>query len=171
MRRIIKIEEIDYDDFVYDFSIDKFEKFYANNILCHNTDSIITRKEVIDSKILGKLKLEKIIKNGLIIKPKLYFLNDEIKSKGVPIPRDVDKGKEFIKREKLKDNLLKGKMINYSKFIKIKEGITRDIKVNSIILASKKLSLEDNKRNWKGKFFNPDELQESIPLEIKENEE
>ena len=31
---------IDYDDYVYDFEVDENHNFLANNILCHNTDSI-----------------------------------------------------------------------------------------------------------------------------------
>jgi hypothetical protein len=124
-----------------------------------DTDSLITKETYKDSKELGELKLEKKIKKGIIIKPKLYFCDDEIKSKGVPIPKDV-KGKI-----RLKKHILEGKTLHYKKFIKVKEGITRDIKVNSVIVQSKNIDLKDTKREWKGEF-SAFELQDSEPIKI-----
>jgi hypothetical protein len=125
-----------------------------------DTDSVISRKEVKDSKELGELKLEKTIKELFLIKPKLYFLDDELKCKGVPIPKDIKN------KNRLKKNILDGKEVKYRKFIKTKEGITRNIKVNSIITQIKKINLEDDKRVW-SKKFNKNELQESEPICIK----
>lgn len=130
-----------------------------------DTDSIITEKKVSDSKILGELKLEKMINIGLIIKPKLYFPDDEIKSKGVPIPKDDNLAIRYKKIKKLKRNILDHKPIHYRKFIKIKEGIRRNIKVNSVIITTKHINLEDTKRVWKGKF-NENILEDSEPIEI-----
>lgn len=39
LARIKNIKTSYIDDYVYDFSVDKYERFYANNILVHNTDS------------------------------------------------------------------------------------------------------------------------------------
>lgn len=38
-RGIIKVEEIQYDDYVYDIEVGNTHMFFANNILVHNTDS------------------------------------------------------------------------------------------------------------------------------------
>lgn len=38
-RRIVKIEKIEYDDYVYDLCIPETQRFICNNILVHNTDS------------------------------------------------------------------------------------------------------------------------------------
>lgn len=111
-----------------------------------DTDSVITRKEVIDSNKLGELKLEKTIKEGIIIKPKLYFIDNEIKCKGVPIPKTESE------REILKKKILNGEFIKYKKFVKIKEAITRNIKVNSIIVMEKRINLNDDKRSWRNNF-------------------
>lgn len=128
-----------------------------------DTDSIVTKKEVIDNKELGELKLEKMVHNGIIVKPKLYFFDGEIKAKGLPIPKDAKS------RQKLILKILQGKVIKYDKFVKVKEGIGRDIKVNSILLVSKHVDLEDSKRLW-SKNFNKECLQDSEPIEIKESD-
>lgn len=125
-----------------------------------DTDSLITKKKYKDSKELGELKLEKVVKNGIIIKPKLYFCDDEIKSKGVPIPKN-QRGKERLKKQ-----ILSKKTLHYKKFIKVKEGINRNIKVNSVIVQSKEIDLEDNKRVWVGEF-DAHKLQDSEPIEVK----
>lgn len=39
-KRIQKIEEIKYNDYVYDLSVPETNKFFANDILVHNTDSM-----------------------------------------------------------------------------------------------------------------------------------
>ena len=39
--KIKRVEEIDYDGWVYDFEVDKHHNFVANNILCHNTIQMI----------------------------------------------------------------------------------------------------------------------------------
>lgn len=125
-----------------------------------DTDSIITSKEVKDSKELGELKLEKIIREGIIIKPKLYICDDELKAKGIPIPKD--------KKDKLRliNKILKREEIFYQKFTKIKEAINRNIKVNSIQVVSKHLDLEDTKREWKNEYFNEEILEDSEPIKI-----
>lgn len=40
--KIAKIEEIEYDDYVYDLEVDDAHTFLANDIFVHNTDSIFT---------------------------------------------------------------------------------------------------------------------------------
>ena len=40
LAKVIKIEEIKYDDYVYDIEVENVHRFFANNVLVHNTDSI-----------------------------------------------------------------------------------------------------------------------------------
>lgn len=125
-----------------------------------DTDSLITTSKIADSKKLGELKLEENVYGAIIIKPKMYFLNEKIKIKGIRIPKD----KKHI--ERLKYNLVNGKTIRYEKFVKMKEGAKRGLKINSIIVIEKHVDLEDTKRDWGGKKFNPYELADSEPLRI-----
>jgi hypothetical protein len=127
-----------------------------------DTDSIFTKKKVATGKKLGELKLEETITEGIIIKPKSYFINQKVKFKGLKIPKDQ---KHLIR---LKKNILSGKTARYEKFVKMKEGLKRNLRINSIEIIEKNVDLEDTKRDWKNKKFSPYELQDSEPLEIKE---
>lgn len=134
-------------------------------ILKHNpyyvdTDSVYTDDVIEDKKELGALKIEKILYQCIFIKPKLYFADNEIKAKGLPIPKTQ---REIMR---LKQKILGGRDVNYNKFVKTKEGIKRNIKVNSILLTSKTIDLEDSKRIWENPF-SVLELQDSEPIEIK----
>jgi DNA polymerase I len=40
LSRVVKIESIQYDDYVYDLEVEDTHRFFANGILAHNTDSI-----------------------------------------------------------------------------------------------------------------------------------
>jgi len=125
-----------------------------------DTDSIITRKRFKNSKELGELKLEYTIKKGIIIKPKMYYI--EYDNKNVCKIKGVGRrlcGKEFIK-------LTVTKEVHYKKFVKFKEAIRRDLLPNQIIDVVKHFNLEDDKRNWGTKIFSIKELQYSIPLNM-----
>lgn len=135
--------------------IEKLQPVYVD------TDSCITKIKIDDSKKLGEMKLEEYINTGMIIKPKMYFNNEKVKIKGVRIP------KEERKLLRLKNNIINNKPVKYEKFIRMKEGVKRNIKINRIVVIEKHINLEDDKRNWNGKNFNPNELQESEPLCIK----
>lgn len=138
-------------------------KYIEESCPCYvDTDSLFTTKSISTSNVLGDMKLEEDIKTGIVIKPKSYFLNDKIKFKGLRIPKDY----KHINR--LKENILKGNPIHYEKFVKIKEGIKRQMNINSITVVAKSVDLEDKKRDWGGKKFNPDELQDSNPLFMEE---
>jgi hypothetical protein len=58
LRHILKIKTYITNDYVYDFSIPKFEKFYANNVLVHNTDSCYLVDPFHDKERLLKVKDE-----------------------------------------------------------------------------------------------------------------
>jgi DNA polymerase, archaea type len=54
---VIKIEEIKYNDYVYDLEIEDTHRFFANNVLVHNTDSVFMNlnvNEVEKTKNIGK---------------------------------------------------------------------------------------------------------------------
>ena len=128
------------------------------NAIYGDTDSIITYDTIEDSKQLGKMKKEMDIVEGYIIKPKFYALydgeNEHIKIKGI---RDIKNIKSFMK-------VVYDQSAEYLKFIKFKESIRRNLKVNSMITVKKNLSLEDTKRDWSGLKFNINTLQKSKPL-------
>lgn len=136
-----------------------------------DTDSFITSKKMPESAELGGLKLEMSIKEGLIIRNKMYALvdthdNEHIKIKGI------------MKRVKLKPGGLSGKLtyksfteleygnvLYYDKFMKFKEANRRGFKVNEVIEMSKELDLEDAKRVWPGEFDFKG-LQRSLPVHV-----
>lgn len=49
-----KIEQIDYDDYVYDIEVEDTHTFFANNILVHNTDSIYFKTNAESFKQLSR---------------------------------------------------------------------------------------------------------------------
>ncbi len=57
--RIKKIEDIEYDDWVYDFEIEEHHNFVANNIFCHNTIQFIA--------FLLNLKQQKALENPVLL--------------------------------------------------------------------------------------------------------
>ncbi|MFH0870389.1 MAG: DNA polymerase domain-containing protein [archaeon] len=60
---VLKTEEIIYDDYVYDIEVEDTHRFFANNVLVHNTDSIFVRLDVADAKEafrIGKKMAEEI---------------------------------------------------------------------------------------------------------------
>jgi len=62
LRRIIKYKTYMVDDYVYDFSISEYHKFYANNVLVSNTDSLFVFVNIKSDDI------KKIINEGFVIK-------------------------------------------------------------------------------------------------------
>jgi len=126
-----------------------------------DTDSLMTTKYFKESKELGELKLEMRILDGIIVKPKFYFVRGEegtfSKIKGVSKRLVAD---EFHR-------LMIEKKISYSKFLKIKESLRRkDDKIpNEIVPIMKRLSMEDTKRGW-SEPFNHLCMQHSQPINI-----
>ncbi|MEM2131329.1 MAG: DNA polymerase domain-containing protein, partial [Candidatus Woesearchaeota archaeon] len=57
LSRVLKVEEINYNDYVYDLEVEKHHRFFANNILVHNTDSIFIETKshsLEDAQKIGK---------------------------------------------------------------------------------------------------------------------
>lgn len=130
-----------------------------------DTDSLICREQIPESKDLGKMKLEAYVKEGYIVKPKMYMVHTDskkkplwVKAKGVKKPNEED----FM-------DILKGNKVMKDKFSTLRESIRRHIQPNTILEISKQLDLEDNKRIW-NKSFNMYELQQSEPIKIIEEE-
>jgi hypothetical protein len=134
-----------------------------NKAVYVDTDSLITKTKIAESKKLGGLKLEHNIKFGYLIKPKLYFLHDKdnkekVKAKGLR----VNSKSQFYE-------LLRTRTSTYKKFFKTKESLKtrKHFSVNEIIEITKEVSLEDDKRKWENEF-NIEKLQDSEPLYINE---
>lgn len=125
-----------------------------NNALYYDTDSLITINILKDSKKLGELKLEKIITKGVLVRPKMYMINEEVKLKGIRFQDN---------KVKIFNDILSGKAIKQRKFLKIKESIKRKMGMNEIIEFLKFAHLEDDKRYWKSSF-NKYKTQESFPI-------
>lgn len=117
----------------------KYEAVYCD------TDSIITHRRVKTGTALGQMKLEKTIKEGWIIKPKLYYLSptegaDYIRAKGLRLKTK----QEFF-------GLLHDKQSSYTKITKFKQSIRQSNKRRAVLSTYteiKKLKLDDNKRDW-----------------------
>lgn len=117
-----------------------------NDVYYMDTDSIFTKNKLSTSNKLGDLKLELITEEAVFIRPKMYalkyydennILQTSVKMKGVP-HADIE---AFYK-------MLDNKPIVYNKFVKVKEGIRRNMKINSVYEVSKIMKKEDNKRDW-----------------------
>lgn len=125
-----------------------------------DTDSIMTKNTVEDSKELGELKLEMNIKEGIIVKPKFYALQDSkdheyVKIKGVSLRMNFLEFAGYMSFPEFK----------YKKFMKFREAIKRDMIPNEMVDMVKELTLEDDKRLWSSSF-DMKEFQMSDPLEI-----
>ena len=132
-----------------------------------DTDSIMTASEIQTGDELGQMKLEMNIKDGVIIKPKMYGLIDAQDNKivkikgvrkivmvsGVEVPLDYNVFMSLEDRNEL----------TYKKFVKFKEAMRRGLDINELIDFVKVLDLEDTKRSWGG-VFDWSNLQSSMPL-------
>jgi len=135
----------------------------CNPVYC-DTDSIITQKDLEDSKRLGELKLENIIKDGIIVKPKMYSLNDEFGQAHTKI-KGVSQKIVF----NLQD-LAENPNVEMEKWTKIREALrsVQGLSVNEKRNVIKKISLEDTKRDWNGELFSFEKLKESKPIYLEE---
>jgi len=153
---------------LYDYLV-KYEGLYCD------TDSLVTEQTIPESTALGKMKLEYPIIEGVIVKPKMYYLKirdkkgeekDIIKLKGVP-KKILYKGEEIQINKEVFKAILEGETITYTKFTKLKEGVRRGISPNSLMDVEKFIRLIDNKREWLSSFDHT-KLGDSKPLYIKE---
>ncbi len=121
-----------------------------------DTDSVITLKEMPTTTEIGGLKLEQIITEGIIVRPKLYRIENTIKAKGYHKPD----------REGF-EALLRGEKIDCTRMAGTKEALKRGYEPEQELEIWKEASTEDNKRQWE-RPFSTEELQHSTPLCIHE---
>lgn len=134
------------------------EVLVAHDPIYCDTDSIITSDTIAESDRLGDLKLEMRVDKGITVRPKFYALRNDgectVKIKGV--------AKRLLWSEFF--DVISHPRVVYSKFAKFKESLRRGFIPNQVIETHKELSLEDTKRDWRGRRFDPETLQESRPL-------
>jgi len=139
----------------------RMKKIRRDDLYYYDTDSLITSKHLDTSDKLGDLKLEFKIKEGILVKPKMYFCSDgifdKIKVKGCRTA--VTNRYQFLK-------LLSNPEVTLRKFTKFRESIRRNFSYNQVLEFQKHIDLEDNKRNWGDNDFNVNELQDSLPLSV-----
>ena len=133
-----------------------YDYIVRGEALYTDTDSIITFKPLEDVTTIGRMKLEQTITDGVVVRPKLYRVDDHVRSKGF---RRLDK-EGFEK-------ILHGEPISIVRWAKLRESLRRDLVVLQDLEVLKKASLEDDKRVWKT-LFNEHELQKSEPLVLNE---
>jgi len=133
-----------------------------------DTDSLITDKTLPESSVLGELKLEMKVKEGIVVRPKFYALMSEDDDEYVKI-KGLGKRLSYFEFVGLLKSPLndigKTRAVKYEKFTKFKEALRRDLIPNEIIKVHKEFSLEDEKRVWPG-LFEEGKLQTSSPLTI-----
>lgn len=143
-----------------------FERIGFKNIIYCDTDSIFTKSLIKTSDRLGELKHEGTIKNLLMIRPKMYMQDDEIKVKGLQKDKAADPQAVML-------DILAHKAMHKNRFVKYFEMIrsmpshkTGKLIPNQIIEVNKIFSLEDDKREWKDRKFNPEIIENSSPVKI-----
>jgi len=132
-----------------------------DNIYYCDTDSILTSTklpdEYADDKILGKMKLEHIVKNYVAIAPKLYAITDGVenkeivRAKGVPMNLLLDEDKLKYRYEIMKEAFLTGDLnklsVTFSTYLSFKQRQIRhkeSFATNAI--TTKKIKQIDTKR-------------------------
>jgi len=133
-----------------------------HNALYCDTDSIITKDVLSESKELGKMKLELSIKEAVLVRPKFYGL---ISDNGQEITKIKGLNKQLHFKNFIElDKVLSEKIV---KFMKFKECLRRKkgFIPNELVSMVKIFSLEDDKRNWQNPF-KVDQFQESTPRKI-----
>ena len=126
----------------------------VRNYYC-DTDSLFTPTRLETSTELGDLKLEYTVTRGWIFGNKMYYLICEelddpiIKCKGIPY------SKLAFFYEDLFERLDKKMVLNFTKFVKMKEALRRNLIPNQILDYHKTISLYGfDKRMWDDKQFN-----------------
>jgi hypothetical protein len=119
-----------------------------------DTDSLISKHDYPVSSRLGGLKLVGSIKQGIIVRPKMYMFDHRCKCKGVP----------KISSEKFED-ILSHKRVAVEHFTQFKESVRRGFSFNQRHDFYKSLSLEDSKRSWPEPFSTVS-LQDSAPITV-----
>ena len=109
LQNFIKVEEIEYDDYVYDIEVEETHTFFANGILVHNTDSLI-----VDS-----FGYEALL--PYIDKYRLGYLDEELENIAFIEINTLKDYKVFIPVE-ITGEIVTEKPIGYLKLVTIREG-------------------------------------------------
>lgn len=143
-----------------------------------DTDSIMTNRLLPDNKVnslIGNMKLEHNISQGLLVKPKMYFIKDNVTTNKDNQKLVRAKGLHGLNAITDFKNVLRDKEYKYIKFAKFKESMrsknNKKIKFNQKIKIVKQIDLLDTKRTWNstGKFY-LSKLEKSNPLMVIDNE-
>lgn len=146
-----------WSSYVTSYARIKLHKALPKDIIYMDTDSLMTKRELGDSKELGGLKKEYKLNDVVVVKPKMYYFRDENNKEYVKL-----KGVGRINKEKF-FNILDGNKTPIQRFIKFKESVRRSLVPNETLNFFKNINLEDSKRNWLNNF-NPDSQEDSLPL-------
>ena len=129
--------------------ISKVKNYYCD------TDSLFTPSTLDCSTELGDLKLEYSVARGWIFGNKMYYLivdnleDPIIKCKGIPY------SKLAFFYEQLFERLDRKMVLNFTKFVKMKEALRRNLIPNQILDYHKTVNLYGfDKRMWNNKKFN-----------------
>jgi len=122
-----------------------------------DTDSVITRKKLIDSPELGHVKLEQSIKKTILVKPKLYMYETtdnkiKIKTKGF-----------YSKDIGVFNNVLLNQKVSNIRFTKFRQTFRQEKEVLEKYEHLMEIDLLDKKRDWLTPF-NTDQISESKPI-------
>jgi hypothetical protein len=173
LRRIQRVEKIKSSCYVYDFQIKGNERFYANDFLVHNTDSLFLKdgQMIPNSLELGEFKYEGTEKSCIFVKPKFYAKESKAKIKGIKTIKTREKFEKFIGKLD-KDGYASVKEDQFLRFAGVIKANKPHHKIygkriNAIIEREKKVRLEDDKRKWSRKKFDATILQDSEPIELK----
>ncbi len=99
-----------------------------------DTDGFPTTKKFPTGTGLGELKLERKVRKGLFILPKLYRLDDKVKAKGFSLGRDKKKAIQKF------EALLEGKEIEMERMIRLRENMRNGLLDPRETIIHKKLS-------------------------------
>lgn len=144
----------------------KYMNKLGNKVLYVDTDSVFTKSEIETSSKIGGMKHEYLLKDCVLIKPKMYLGQtkdkDIIKIKGFTL--HDENGNLRYSYDEIKNKLANEEKfkVEFQRFIKFKESLRRHLCFNQLIVTPKEYNLNDNKRMWWQKF-SPDDNELSMP--------
>lgn len=133
--------------------LNKLDGFYCD------TDSIFSFKKIEPSLDFGALKLEKKARKALIVKPKVYFLNNEFTKDSIKA-----KGMKVKTYEEFEFMLAHG-FLKMERITRFKESVRQNIRMLSDKTIEKRFNIEDDKRHWDA-AYSRDSIQDSQPILI-----
>lgn len=123
-----------------------------------DTDSLITDAKIPTSDKLGDLKLERTLNRILLVKPKVYFFDDEVCGVNVRIKGFRVKSKEQF------DFMLDNGYAEQTHILKFKESIRQQRRTLTESRVFKRFRVEDTKRDWFDAYTG--RFQQSQPVRV-----